>query len=556
MLPTTGGSFCPSCGHRVKTGTIFTDGPPTPPLGVPSATPPVSDDKPIQDMDGTILYDLPSLKSSAEMPGPRADSSALDGELRLKSESGADLPPSAIPTAPNLGDGALPSLQPETEPRGVAIGLEDDGTVDPTVVVAESDVVAVVAEDDDDEEPLELEPESEHKEALFLPRCKSCDNVLDLEEIADGECAECRRAAGRGRGRRRSRRPTGPPVRLHCAVSGTLAAVAATWVGVLVIVYAVQSNPDTWTGADFVFASSRGALVVFCLVASILWACEQAWAGGAALALGPVAAAASALMLTSGALLGNPATATAWVLAGAAGAVVALSAALPRKEMYTSSRRGGRRGRRSGRSGRDDGPRSRRSRGKSRFSVNRLRAVLGGVVALVGAGLAGWRFVVAYGAEPKVFAKFGPAALTAGGFGVAALVGILFALWLLAMPPGGRTHVVAILAAVVGGALPVLLMLVAHLVHLVGMGYIDPTGAFALPRGLARLLRLSLPAAEAPVQMAFALKAGVVVGLVAAFGAALFILITKPAARGKGLVGFALAWVLVWGAGFAAALAA
>ncbi|MHC4202337.1 MAG: hypothetical protein ACYSU0_20285, partial [Planctomycetota bacterium] len=441
MLPTTGGSFCPSCGHRVKTGTIFTDGPPTPPLGVPSATPPVSDDKPIQDMDGTILYDLPSLKSSAEMPGPRADSSALDGELRLESESGADLPPSAIPTAPNLGDGVLPSLEPETEPRGVAIGLEDDGTVNPTVVVAESDVVAVVAEDEDDE-PLELEPEPEHKEALFLPRCKSCDNVLDLEEIADGECAECRRAAGRGRGRRRSRRPTGPPVRLHCAVSGTLAAVAATWVGVLVIVYAVQSNPDTWKGVDFVFASSRGALVIFCLVASILWACEHAWAGGAALALGPVAAAASALMLTSGALLGDPATATAWVLAGASGAVVALSAALPRKEIYTSSRRGGRRGRRSSRSGGDGGPRSRGSRGKSRFAVNRLRAVLGGVVALIGAGLAGWRFVVSYGAEPKVFAKFGPAALTAGGFGVAALVGILLALWLFAMPPGGRTHVV------------------------------------------------------------------------------------------------------------------
>ena len=566
MLPTTGGSFCPSCGHRVKSSTIFDDGPPTPPLGVPAASPgmvrdavplaspgasPGADDKPLHDMqDGTILYGLPALEPTGEMPRPPTGASASDGGFAFGPGPGAGLPPSAMPTVPDLAEDGLPSLQPEAE-----------GSVDATVVIAPSGApgeLGAAQAAEDVEGVLEIEPE--HKEALFLPRCKSCDKVLDLEEVADGECAECRRSSRRGRARGRPRRRAGPPVRLHCAVSGTLAALAATWIGVLVIVHAVQSNPDTWKAPDLVFASARGVLVVFCLVASILWACEQAWAGGAALALGPAAAAAAAFVLTSGALVENLTVASAWVLAGFAGAVATVSAALPRKELYVASQRGRRRGRRarSKRSPDDEGdePRSRRGGRKSSFGVNRLRAVLGGVVALAGAGVAGWRFVVAFRADPKVFAEFSPAAVGAGGLAAAALVGMALALWLLAFPPRGKTHVVAIAAAAVAGALPVVLMLGAHLGRLAGAGVVDPSGALALVAGLARLLGVGLPAPEAPGEMAFALKAAAAGGLVAALAASLFVLFTEARGRGKGLAGFALSWVLAWGAGFATALAA
>ncbi|MHC5057844.1 MAG: hypothetical protein ACYTKD_24510 [Planctomycetota bacterium] len=542
MLPTTGGYFCPACRHRSSQSTIFQGGPATPPLGLR-----------VGPADEETMLD-PSLRPDGMVTpvpgkGPPVGASIFDSGSGLDSEADALLPLAQPNPASSV---SAPAEEPEI------YFAEDDGgqgAFGETVVMPGQKKGPPDAGGDD--EVSSIVPEKQ--DALFLPRCRSCNEVLELEEIADGECANCRESGGRPAGRRgRKRRPApGPPPGALASASGALAALAATWVGVLVVIRAIQSDPGTWGGPQLLMESWRLGLVLFALAASILWACGKPWAGGAALALGVLAAALAAVMVKSGELVDDIHAASAWMLAGASGALAAAAAMVPRHEFAASGRRRGARarGRRRPRSTSEvmAAP-SRRSRVRG-SGVNRLRAVLGGLLALAAAGVAGWQAALAFRAAPDALGTFFPEGVRIYGFGTAALFMGFVALWLLIGPPRGRTRILALCAAVVAGPLPGWLVIGPGLAESAGLGTIDAGGWLALPAGLGRLLGAEFLADLAPASVAAELKIAAAVALGLGLVASVFVLFTRSEGRGRGLAGFALACVLVWGAGFSTALA-
>jgi hypothetical protein len=544
MLPTTGGYFCPACRHRSSQSTIFRDGPATPPLGLRVGS---ADEETI--LDPSLRPD--NMVTPVPGKGPPVGASIFDGGSGLDSEADALLP-LAPPSPASSVDS--PAEEPEIH------FAEDDGgqgAFGETVVIPGKKKGPPDAGGDD--EVSSVVPGKQ--DALFLPRCKSCNEVLELEEIADGECANCRESGGRPAGRKgRKRRPaSGPPAGALASASGALAALAATWVGVLVVIRAVQSDPGTWGGPQLLMESWRVGLVLFALAASILWACGKSWAGGAALALGVLAAALAAVMVKSGELVGDIHAASAWMLAGASGALAAAAAMVPRREFATSGRRRGARarGRRRPRSTSEvmAAP-SRRSKARGSGSgTNRLRAVLGGLLALAAAGVAGWQAALAFRKAPGALGACGPDALRVYGLGTVAASAGLVALWLFVSPPRGRTRILALCAAVVAAPLPGWLVIGPRLAESAGLGTIDPGGWLALPAGLGRLLGTEFLAGLAPASVATELKIAAAVALGLGLVASVFVLFTRSEGRGRGLAGFALACVLVWGAGFSTALA-
>lgn len=547
MLPTTGGYFCPSCNNR-SDDSIFEGGSATPPMGTP-----------IQHPDEETLFDSSLRPSSLAtrrdggLPPVGASifdtGSGFDAGPSLESESDTPLPASR-PSPASFID--LPEEAPDLQ------FAEDDnegqGAFGETVVIPGKNLLPL--DEADDEEVSSVVPE--HKEALFLPRCGGCNEVLELEEIADGACDKCKdlgqAPVGRREGKRRS--ASGPPAGILATASGALAALAATWVGVLVVVRAVQSNPDTWSGSQILMESWRIGLVLFALTVSILWATGKSWAGGAALGLGGLAAALAAIVVTSGELLGNIHAASAWMLAGASGAFAAAAAMVPRREAIVSSSRLG------GRISRRKQPRdtselmatSSRGSRKRGSGVNRLRAVLGGIMALALAGVAGWQAALAFKATPGALKTFGPAALRIYGLGTVALFMGFVAIWLFFSPPRGKTSVFALVAAVVVVPLPVWLAIGPPLATSAGLRLVDASGWRAIPAGLGRVLGVNYLADLAPATVAPELKIAIAVALGIGLLASMFALFSRSAARGRGLAGLALAAVLVWGAGFSTTL--
>jgi hypothetical protein len=546
MLPTTGGFFCPACKHRSSQSTIFPAGSDTPPLGLNLG--PLDDEIP---PDPSLLPDdsegLTPVPGSVEPVG----ASIFDGKPAFEHEAPTPVP-KPRPSPETFVDDE--KKKPEPELRFVEDG-QGQGAFGETLVIP-GDKGSPSASGDDDMSPVF----PENRDALFLPRCKSCNEVLELEDITDGECAKCRDGgvskSGLHAGRRRARKAA-PPAGATAIATGALAALATTWVGVLVVVRAVQVEPDAWGWSRFLMESWRVGLVLFALAASILWACGKSWAGGAALALGGLAAALAAVMLRSGELVGDIHAASAWMLAGAAGALAAVATMLPRTDPAASGRR--RRGRAAARrkpksTSEVMAMSSRRTRARG-TGVNRLRAVLGGIVALAAAGVAGWRAIVAYGNAPGALSGFGPDALRVYGLGTTALFMGLVALWLFLSPPRGKTHVLALSAAVVAAPLPGWLVVGPRVAEAAGLGSVDANGWLILPAGLGRLVGMEYLAGLAPgaVPGQIKLAAAVALGLgLVASGVGLF---TKSSVRGRGLAGLALAFALVWGAGLTIALA-
>lgn len=539
-LPTTGGIFCPTCGHRAKNSELFKDGPPTPPMGI--STEPDKDAQATMP-DATLLYDVPVLAPIEETRKPPPGSSIFDGGLALQSEAAPGFPADAAPPEE-------PTVAAPEEPEGPEEPEAPEGPEGPEAP-EEGHATIVIHPSEELEKAAEVEPED--KEALFLPRCKGCNNVLELEEIADGECADClaEKKVSRRKGRAVEAESSLP--RLPSAVSGTLASMAATWAGILVIIRAVQSDPDTWGSNDLVDVSLRMALVIFCLVASIVWAFGRPWAGGPALALGPAAAALTLLMLRTGVLVHDLPAASAWLLAGTAGAVSALSAIiLPKDRFGRSGRGGGLAGMRKRTRDKDTSSRSQRSRRKSPRGGPKLGSILIGLVALGGAGVAVWRLVLTVKGYPAPLS--GAGALATWGWGAAALTGAALALRLIIGAGHQGVGMVALAAAVLAGPLPVWLLLGPRVAEIAGYAGIDPAGARALPAGAARILGIDALAAAAPSAIAFELKAAAGGALALAFVASLLVLIGKGRGRRKAVAGFGLSWVFVWGAGLAAAL--
>jgi len=546
MLPTSGGHFCPACKHRSSQSTIFEGGSETPPLGLKIGSP-REDTAPnaVFDRDGTAT---PVPGAYQPVGGSIFDSApGLDSSPVF--DSGPPTPaPMSRPSPASFID--APGEEPELR------FADDDGqgAFGETVVIPGKGKRSPSTIGDDDVSSVL----PEKKDALFLPRCKSCNEVLELEEIADGECAKCRGLGHAPVGRRsgRKRPAPGPSPGVMATVSGTLAAVAATWVGVLVVVRAVRSGPDTWGGPQVLAESWRMGLVLFALTASILWAYGKSWAGGAALALGTLAAALAAVMVRSGGLIGDIHAASAWLLAGASGALAAAAAVVPRHEFAApSARRGGRGGgrRRPRNTSEVMAAPSRRARARG-TGVSRPRAVIGGLAALALAGIAGWRAKVAFDAAPGALRTFGPDALRLYGLGTAALFMGSVALWLFFSPPRGKTSLLALLAAAAAVPLPVWLAIGPRLAWSAGLGHVDASGWLALPGGLGRLLGMEYLADLAPAGLAPELKIAAAVALGIGLLASLFVLFSRSAARGRGLAGLALACVLVWGAGLSFAL--
>jgi hypothetical protein len=401
------------------------------------------------------------------------------------------------------------------------------------------------------------------EEALFLPRCKYCEKSLELEDVAGGVCRQCRR----DRSKRRRRGVT--LSRVARASVGTLAVCETLWIGALVILAAARAGTSQWQTADIVTLSLRGGLVLFAVFAAAMFARGHDWGAGAALALGPPAALLAALQLRSGAFAGrvDVSAAAAWLGAGAVGVLAALVAAtcfspgslpisslLDRKRRRRSDTRpGGSHGsqRASSVAGEDDaspaGAEGQSGRGSRRRG--RARAVIGGIVAIAVAGLAGWQAALALSGKPKLGPYDLPAEvlLTPGAALVAAaLCAAALGLWLLARPPAGRTHAGAVMAAAIAGGLPAWLLL-GHFVLKA-----DPARPLAIVSGAAFLVGVGSAAQiEGAVEMSVLVPA--IIGTAVALGASLWTLFGDSAARGRALAGFALTWALAWGAGLAAA---
>ena len=401
------------------------------------------------------------------------------------------------------------------------------------------------------------------EEALFLPHCKYCERSLELEEVAGGVCRQCRR----DRSKRRRRGVTLP--RVARATVGTLVVCETLWIGALVILAAARSGASQWQTADIVTLALRGGLVLFAVFAAAMFARGRDWGAGAALALGPPAAVLAALQLRSGALAGNVdvTTAAAWLGAGAVGVLAALVAvtcftpgSLPLSSLLDRRRRrrsgtkpGGSRGspKASSVAGEDDaspaGAEGRSGRGSRRRG--RARAIVGGIVAIAVAGLAGWQAAPALGGEPKLGPYDLPSEvlLTPGAALVAAaLCAAALGLWLLAKPPAGHTHAGAVTAAVIAGGLPAWLLL-GHFILKA-----DPARPLAVVLGAALLVGVE-SAAQIKGAAEMSVLVPAIIGTAVALGASLWTLFGDSSARGRALAGFALTWALAWGAGLAAA---
>jgi hypothetical protein len=175
-------------------------------------------------------------------------------------------------------------------------------------------------------------------------------------------------------------------------------------------------------------------------------------------------------------------------------------------------------------------------------------------MALALAGVAGWQAWLAFKVAPAALKTFDPDALRIYGLSTVALFMGGVGIWLFLSPPRGKTSILALVAAVVAVPLPVWLAIGPPIAKSAGLRAVDASGWRALPAGLGRILGVNYLSDLAPVTVAPELKIAIAVALGIGFLASIFVLFSRSSARGRGLAGFALAAVLVWGAGFSTAL--
>ena len=187
------------------------------------------------------------------------------------------------------------------------------------------------------------------------------------------------------------------------------------------------------------------------------------------------------------------------------------------------------------------------------------RAIVGGLVALAGAGVAGWQGVLALLSTGAGNVKLDPDTLppvpqgtpliSGLVLGVAGLAAAGLGVWLLAKPPAEDTHAGAVVAAAVAGALPAWLVLGAFLLgEEMGQPLAIVSGAVLLA-GAESIL--AIPCGQiTPWVLALAAA-----GTGTALAGGLWVLFGGSPARGRALSGFAVAWASVWGSGLAVAAA-
>lgn len=314
--------------------------------------------------------------------------------------------------------------------------------------------------------------------------------------------------------------------------------------------------------------------MVFAALAAVAFARGRDWGAGAAVALGPVAAVLALLQLRSGELSSAQlTTAAAWLGAGAAGGLVTAVAVTcfgpgnvfsQASLIADSRRRRSARMRKSGRSGRYSSESEETGGGGGDTSQGKGRAIVGGITALAGAGLAGWLTVLALSAgtegggvalSPGTFLSVPQEVplVSAGLLGAAAVAAAALGVLLLLKPPAESTHAAAVAGAAVAGALPAWLFLGTFLS---GGKLVRP---LAIVSGAVRLIgaesMVLIPRATSTSMTPDILALGAA-GSVAAAAAGLWTIFGGAPVRGRALAGFALAWAVVWGSGLVAAASA
>jgi hypothetical protein len=452
MLPTTGGHFCPSCGRSSQPGVEGYVETATPKLGLRTVS------------DETMALAGKSIFASNMKLGPAKE---------------REQPKLMVPTI--------------VKPREPKPALPPKGT---TPI------------------PERRAPEPS-AEVLTIPRCRSCNNALDLDEIPAGECRKCLALVRPSGEVSRHSVPSG--VALGELLTGLVCLMAALWAGMLVLVRAVLSNPDAWRAAQFAEVLTRGGLIILALAASAAWMGGRRWAGGAALALGPLAVGLMVVGLRTGAFLGDLAAASAWILAGLAGMAAAVVAAVPTA------------------SGASD-PRNE--------SGGDARSIVGGILALLLAVIGIWLSV----ANAEHFGRSAEFALATVLALLACVAGAAGGILLLARPAASKVHLASVAAVVLAAGMPLWLR-VAALVTSSATGINAPVFGLGHCVGLGALSELSTgPVAGVTLATSAAI-------LLLGIALATVVFLRRPGTRGSTFAGFALSWALVWAAGLVCAAA-
>lgn len=552
MLPTTGGAFCASCGFREKAGTIFDEEPKTPPLGTPA----VGDDAAVTDnlpaagdMGGTLLFDMGSLDELPESPPlPGNDSQIEESHLHLHAMGDTDqnttlpwgdgisIPEETTAEEVEKIAAAAGGFNEEPEDLFAQDGDENEGAT-MMMGVAELPSAAAFVEPPEDEEPPPPEEEPDMRlEPLVMPRCESCGESLELEETHDGICTACKEDEEE----RNKLRIVRPAAKTFSVMAAMFVAFVATWIGVLFIIDAVRSNPDTWQTAETTMALMRGIVILFVIASAMLWAWEHPWAGGVGLAVGPLAVFASLAMLTSGLLIDNLSHGWGWLLGLMGGAVFVLSASIPVKEIIV----GGGKKKAPRRSGRG------KARGRNSSGGGNARAIVGGVVALLFTVLSVWIMRITVGGEANLFSSLNERSIGAAGLIVAAFVGVILALLMFFAPPDGSTYTLSLVAVALATSAPVLIFVIAQLTGDASA----LTGASALPIAVSHFLGLgSILPAEMPLLLGWQ-KGVFVLALLGGISCCIVTLVKSRTERGRSIAGFGLGWGVLWTAALVIAM--
>ena len=477
MLPTTGGHFCPSCGIS---------------------------DKDVKALSAEVT--LPYTDTATPRLGRPVvsdETMALAGKSVFQSE--LKLAPS--PEDQARFDGPPPQPAPAQKPTPQARAP----------VIVRPPQPPVTGRDAPKPRPPQTPPPAApapkpkpREEELGIPRCRSCNGPLDLDEMTEGECRRCaaERIAAEADSRHEER-----TINLGELVTGLFAMLASLWTATLVLVRIVSSNPDTWNTGQYAVGASRMGLAVFAAAASAAWMGGRRWAAGVALALGPLAAMLTVSGLLRGEFIGDLMGASAWMLAGLAGLATFLAACLPTSAF---------------------GPTL------STPPKASARDIVGGVLAFAAAALALWLAVTSLSGPRLAPENTLATVLTITGCVSAILAGVL----LLSHPPAGRTHMAALFAAAIAAGVPAWLYLIA------GFGT-SSKAALGPIVGLGKVLSLEALAELASAPLTGAAVALCAIGVVTGIVLAIVVFARRAGIRGSSFAGFAFTWSLIWTAGCA-----